>query len=85
MFVHNAWIMKIFCLQYMNNENIKMFVCNIRIMKKLKYLLSTYELWKYLFKIHELWKNKNISSQSMDYENIFLEYMNYVNYELWKH
>ncbi len=33
MFVHNAWIMKIFCLQYMNNENKK---C----------LFAIYELWK---------------------------------------
>ncbi len=50
--------MKIFCLQYMNNENIKMFVCNKQIMKK----------WKYLSKIHELWKNENVSSQCMNYE-----------------
>ncbi len=60
--IQELWKNSNFVLQYI-------IVCITWIIKKIKYLLSTYELWKYLFKIHELWKNKNVSSQSMNYEN----------------
>ncbi len=50
-----TWIMKIFCLKYMNYEKIKMFVRNAWIMKIfLQYM--NYENKKYFFAIHELWK-----------------------------
>ncbi len=59
---------EIFCLQNINLETRKIFVCNTWIMKIWKYLYAIHESWKYLFAIHKLWKQENICLQYKNYE-----------------
>ncbi len=94
MFVCNTQIMKHenICLQYMNNENMKIFAYITWIMKIFVGITSIWNTWimkigKYLFAINELWKNENVCLQTW-IMNIFvcitwimkifcLKYMNY--------